>query len=418
MPDTVEALFQQHHDAVHAAIKAQGDKLGVEIEKIGKDVDKVTNKLAGMISVGGSGGVDMSAAPAPAIEGYPMIMSSARAARRWPVDRAALKQARLELGKFARAGNAGLDINAMSVGSNPDGGYLVDAVISATINQKLFDATAMRQISRVETIAAGDSFTEPNDFSDVGATWVGESTPRSNTTGPQLGKLNVPVEEVYANIPVTQRLLDDSAYDIGAYLEAKVVDKFGRTEGTAYLAGTGINQPRGLLTYPTSTANDASRPVGTIQYVPTGASGAFKTGDSPPDAADCLKTLVWSLRAPYRKGAVFLMNSNTASEVDKLKDAQGRYLWRESVSADVPPTLLGYPVIMDDVAMPDISANSYSIAFGNMMRAYVIVDKVFGTRLLRDPFSDTPNVVFKWYRRTGGGLQNSEAAKLLKFAAS
>jgi HK97 family phage major capsid protein len=416
MPENIEALFAQHHETVKAAIATQGEKLGGEIEKIGKDVDAMTTRMAGMVAAGG-GGPDWSGAPV-AIEGFPQITSSARAAHRWPVDRGVLKQARAALGRFARGGNAGLDANAMSVNPDPSGGFLVDAVVSATINQKLFDQTAMRQISRVETIVAGDRFEEPNDFSDVGALWVNESTPRANTDGPSIGKLSVPVEEEYAWIPVSQRLLDDSAYDIGAYLEGKVVDKFGRTEGTAYLQGTGIDQPRGVLTYPTSTANDASRPLGTIQYTPTGASGGFKTGDSPPDGGDCLKALVWSLRAPYRKGAVFLMNSNTASVIDQMKDGLGRYIWRESLSADVPPTLMGYPVIYDDTAMPDIGAASYAVAFGNFQRAYLIVDKVFGTRLLRDPFSQTPNTIFKWYRRTGGGLQNSEAVKLLKFSAS
>jgi HK97 family phage major capsid protein len=388
---------------------------GRRLEAVEADIDRLTNARAAQIaSIGG----DFSAPPAPAIEGFPQIVSSARAARRSPIDARALKQGRGALGKFARAGLAGLDVNAMSVGSNPDGGYTVDPVISTIINQKLFDQTAMRQLARIETISAGDRFEEPNDFSDVDAVWVGEQTPRTQTAGPSLGKLSVSVNEEYALIPVTQRLLDDSDYDIGAYLEGKVADKFGRTEGTAYISGDGIEKPRGFLTMNVSTEKDGVRPVGTIQYVATGASGGFKIGDSPPDSADCLKSLVWSLRAPYRKGAVFLMNSATASQVDQLKDGMGQYLWRTSMIADAPPTLLGYPVVIDDTAMPDIGANSFAIAFGNFQKAYIIVDKVQGTMLLRDPFTSKPNVLFFWYRRTGGAVQNSEAVKLLKFATS
>jgi HK97 family phage major capsid protein len=127
--------------------------------------------------------------------------------------------------------------------------------------------------------------------------------------------------------------------------------------------------------------------------------------------------LVWGLRAPYRSGAQFLLNSNTANAVDKLRaTTTGEYMWRNSMASGVPDTLLGYPVSFDE-AVPDIGMLSTPILFGNFKLAYLIVDKP-GIRMLRDPYTSKPNVLFYAYRRVGGGVANSEAVKVLKIATS
>jgi HK97 family phage major capsid protein len=229
--------------------------------------------------------------------------------------------------------------------------------------------------------------------------------------------LTVPLHEVYAMPPVTQALLDMAGFDLGNWLLNKIIDRFGRDEGSSFLAGDGVGKPRGMMSYPTSTAADDTRPWGTVQYMPTGASGAFKTGSTPPDSGDCLRDLTWKLRTPYRQGASWLMNSNTIAQIDKIKDGQGNYLFRPSMTAGAPSSLLGYPVEIDDVAMPDIAANSLSIAFGNFQKAYVIIDRI-GIKLLVDPFSSKSLVLYYAYKRVGGGLSNSEAVKFLKFSVS
>ena len=111
-----------------------------------------------------------------------------------------------------------------------------------------------------------------------------------------------------------------------------------------------------------------------------------------------------------------MMNRTTESVIRKFKDSTGNYIWQPGTTAGQPPTLLGYPVAEAD-DMPDIAANSYSVAFGDFARGYLIVDRV-GVRVLRDPYSAKPYVLFYTTKRVGGGVQNFEAIKLMKFAAS
>ncbi|NNM71422.1 phage major capsid protein [Enterovirga aerilata] len=311
------------------------------------------------------------------------------------------------LATFARRGDDA-ELKAMSVGSDPDGGFLVHPVLSSRMTKRLFDTTPMRQLARVETITQGDAFEEPLDLDDVGATWVGETESRPETSTPQVGILRIPLEEIYANPKVTQRLLDDSGFDIGGWLEGKISDRFGRTEGASFVTGDGVKKPRGFLSYGTSAQKDGSRPWSSLQTVPSGHATEI--------TADGLKDLTWSLRAPYRQGAGWLMNTNTAARIDKLKDSSGAYIWRDSMIAGAPPMLLNYPVTFSE-DMPDVVAGAVPIAFGNFKLGYIIVDRA-GIKWLRDPFSAKPYVMFYAYKRVGGGLANSEAIKLLLVSAS
>lgn len=316
---------------------------------------------------------------------------------------------------YARTGDEGgfADVRAqMSVGSDPDGGYTVSPATGDAIQKKLFDVSPIARLARRVTITEGDAFEEPWDESDTGAEWVGETQSRPALDSTKLKMLKVPVHEIYTNQVVTQRLLDDSNYDLGAWIEMKIADKFARAEGAAMMAGDGILKPRGLLTYDTALTEDASRPWGTIQHVNTGTSGGF---GAAPAGSDSLMDLVYSLRAPYRPAARFLMNLSTAGVVRKLKDADGRYMWADAREGQ-PPTLAGFPVELDE-EMPDIGANSLSIAFGDFQQAYLMVQKP-GLRMLRDPYTNKPNVVLYAYRRVGGGLANSEAVKLLRFGTA
>lgn len=188
--------------------------------------------------------------------------------------------------------------------------------------------------------------------------------------------------------------------------------EFARAEGVAFVSGTGVAQPKGFLTYPVATAGDGTRPFGTLQYVASGAAGAF-VASNPQDR---LIDLVHSLRAPYRQGAVWVMNSTTMATVRKFKDSTGDFIWKPGLSEGTAPTLLGYPVVEVD-AMPDPSANSLSIGFGQFRSAYVIADRG-ETAVLRDPYSNKPFVHFYATRRVGGALVNSEALKLMRFSAS
>lgn len=313
------------------------------------------------------------------------------------------------LARFVRSGEDH-ELKSMSVGSDPDGGYFVLPAQSQTMTTRLYEMSPMRRLARLETITAGDKFEEIDDRGEATATWVGETASRASGATPNLGKIVIPVHEIYALQPVTQKLLDDTDRDLGAWISDKITDKFGHSEGTAFITGDGILKPQGLLTYETNTDADETRTAGKIQHVVSGNASGFPASN----AADVLKTLLWKLRAPYRSGASWVMNSNTAATVDKFKNGQGDYIWRDGMTAGSPPSLLGYPVELDE-NMPDIGGGNYPIAFGNMELAYIIVEKA-GVKMLRDPFTDKPNVLFYAYRRVGGGLANDDAVKLLKIS--
>ncbi len=322
-----------------------------------------------------------------------------------------IKAARKALSVFASAGNDAA-LKAMSTGSDPDGGYLVVPQISNQINRKVFDVSPVARLARRILIDHADSYEEPIDASDIGANWVGELDPRPSSSTSQLKYLSIPLSEISTNQLVTQKLLDTSGYDLGGWIEDKIADKFARTEGRAFINGDGVGKPLGLLAGPLASTADGVRDWFTIQYVATGVDADW----APTTKGDKLVDLAYSLRAPYRANACWLMNRSTAGAVRKFKDGQGNYLWSDGLAAGAPASLLGFPVEIDE-QMPDIASNSLSVAFGDFSQAYTIVEMP-GLKLLRDPFSSKPNVQLYAYRRVGGGLSNGEAVKLLKFGVS
>jgi HK97 family phage major capsid protein len=314
------------------------------------------------------------------------------------------------LAAFIRTGDE-TQVKAMSVGSDPDGGYLVTPALSDAMITRAFDVSPIGRLARRVTIGTGDSLEVPIDAADIGATWVGEATPRPPTDTAQIATLRIPLNEIYALQVVTQRLLDDARFDVAAWIETKIRDRFARSFGQAFVAGDGVSRPRGLLTYPTSTAGDATRPWGVIQHVNTGHASGFIAPTTSASPLDCLIELSHSLRAPYRNDARWLMSRATAGIVRRLKDSEGRHVWTDPATGQ-PATLLGHPVLIDE-EFPDISAGNYPIAFGDFSQAYLIVERP-GLRLLRDPYSSKPSVAVYAYARVGGGLANSEAVKLLR----
>lgn len=313
---------------------------------------------------------------------------------------------------FARRG----DIQAsMSVGSDPDGGYALPQEIDDEIDKLLLNQSPMRRICKVVPISTPDY----HKLVNLGGTtsgWVGETDARPGTSTPQLSKLTPYMGEIYANPAATQQSLDDLGFDVAAFLTEGIAEEFSAQEGEAFLIGDGNKKPKGLLTYATSTDNDAARAFGTLQHVTTADAAGFITPTATASPADCLVNLLYSVRKPYRQGSVWLMNSNTLAVVSKFKDAvNGLPIWQRGLADGQPSTLLGYP-IEEDENMPDIGAGALPIAFGNFKKAYTIVDRI-GVRTLRDPFTNKPYVNFYSTKRIGGMLVNSQAVKLLKISA-
>jgi HK97 family phage major capsid protein len=300
---------------------------------------------------------------------------------------------------------------AMSTGSDTDGGYTVIPEIETTIDQVVKQISPMRQIATIRPIGTLEYKKLVNQHG-TNSGWVGETQARTQTQGSQLSELKFPVMEVYAEPAASQGLLDDSFTDIGAWLAGEVQLEFAQKEGGAFIVGDGVNKPSGFLgAYP--VVADASYVWGKIGYVPTTATGAFAT----TGPADALVTLYHTINTAYRNNASFLANRKTLGTIRTLKDGQGNYLLNMVLQPEgFVESIFGRPAIeMPD--MPDIAANSLSVAFGDFKRGYLIVDRV-GIRVLRDAYTNKPFVLFYTTKRVGGGVQNFEAIKLLKFSVS
>ncbi|QGM93553.1 phage major capsid protein [Methylocystis rosea] len=314
---------------------------------------------------------------------------------------------------YMRSGEASglkaLEAKALSRGSGPDGGYLVPLPTEREVLRRLAKFSPIRAISSVREIS-GASLRRAFSTTGPAAGWVAESDPRPQTNNQQLADMTFPAMELYAMPAATQALLDDAVVDIEQWIAEEVQTAFAEQEGAAFVSGDGVNKPKGFLSY-TSVA-DASWSWGNIGYVATGAAGAFAASDP----SDALVNLVYALRAGFRQNGKFVMGRRAQSLVRQFKTTTGDYIWAPPATADAGASLMNFPVIEAE-DMPDPAANSLSIAFGDFERGYVVVDRV-GIRVLRDPYSAKPYVLFYTTKRVGGGVQNFEAIKLLKFAAS
>jgi HK97 family phage major capsid protein len=311
---------------------------------------------------------------------------------------------------YVRAGESAglkrLEAKALSAGSGPDGGYLVPQTLERTVLARLAQVSPIRSIASVQQIS-GAQYKRAASVGAPATGWVAETAPRPGTDGPVLAEIAFPAMELYAMPAATQTLLDDAVVDLDAWLSAEVEMAFAEQEGVAFVAGNGASRPRGFLSYDT-VANAAWTP-GKLGCVATGAAGAFPQSNP----SDVLFDLVYALRAAYRQNAGFVMSRRTQSAIRKFKDAQGNYLWHPPLTAAQSATLIGFPVTEAE-AMPEIAAGSLSVAFGDFRRGYLVVDRT-GLRVLRDPYSAKPYVLFYTTKRVGGGVQDFDAIKVLKF---
>jgi HK97 family phage major capsid protein len=301
----------------------------------------------------------------------------------------------------------------LSVGTDPAGGYLVTPDTSGRMVQKVYETSPMRQLCSVVQIGT-DSLEGPIDNQEADAQWIGEQQTRNQTDAPKLGMWKIPVNELYAYPTVTQKLLEDAKVDVEAWLANKASAKMGRKENTAFVAGTGELQPRGILSYSYAATADATRAWGTFEQVLTGTNASFGTGTN---GGDVLLSLIFALKAAYRANAKFLMARKTMSGVRKIKDGQGNYLTALRLADNyLVETIFGFPVV-DGEDMPDYSTGTpLAIAFGDFAEAYTIVDRL-GIFVVRDNITQPGFVKYHMRKRTGGGALNFEALKFLKFSA-
>ena len=294
---------------------------------------------------------------------------------------------------------------AMSAGSAGDGGYLTPTEWDRIINKALVNVSPLRRIADVVPTSVRAYSTLWNTGA-WGSGWVGETAARPQTSTANLAPVVYDNGEIYAMPAITQQLLDDAEFKIEQWIADEIADTFAKQEGIAFISGDGVNKPRGLLTYVAGGASDNRHPGGNLAVSNSGAAAALE-----PDG---LIRFAYSLPAPYRNGASWLMNSNTAASVALLKDGQGAYLWRPGIIIGQPPTLLGYAVEIDE-NMPNVASGALPIAFGNFKSGYLINDRI-GQRILRDPHTAKPYVLFYITKRVGGGVKDPNAIRLLKIA--
>lgn len=305
--------------------------------------------------------------------------------------------------RFIRTGDETALLEAKSLSSTDgDGGYVAPIETESRIDQVLEEASPMRRIATVRKIGAG-LFRKPVSTSAALAGWAGESDARPETAAPNLKLLEFPAGELYAMPAATQALLDDSVADVDRWLAEEVRDVFAAQETAAFVGGDGVNKPRGFLSYQSGAE--------ALQEVATGVAGDFVSGDQ----YDTLLALTYTLKSRYRPGGSFVMNRRTLSAIRTIKDADGNYIWSPGQQGGSPSQLLGYPVIEAE-DMPDMASEGFGVAFGDFRRGYLIADRQ-GVRVLRDPYSAKPYVLFYTTKRVGGGVQDKDAIALLKFSS-
>lgn len=297
---------------------------------------------------------------------------------------------------------------AMSIGSAPDGGYLAPVEWDRSITEEIRTESPIRANSEVITIT-GQGFTRLWASGAPGSGWVGETAARPQTTTPQFAPLAFGVGEIYANPAITQQALDDAAIDLEAWLGGQVRQEFSRQENIAFLSGNGTNMPDGLLTYITGGTNAATHPEGAIELATDAPLGGVD--------GDTLINMLYGVGSEYvTTNSKWFMNRLTIGSVRLLKDQNDQYIWQAGLSAGEPSLLLSHPIV--EVPGLDLPGAGNTIAlFGDMRRTYLVIDRI-GIRVLRDPYTNKPYVMFYTTKRVGGGVQDPRFMKALNQAAT
>ena len=298
---------------------------------------------------------------------------------------------------------------ALSIGVAADGGYVVPPETETEITRLMTAVSPIRAIAGIRQVSAA-VYKRPISVTGPATGWVGETAARPTTNSQTLAELSYPTMELYAMPAATSAFLDDAAVDVGQWIADEVNAAFAAQETTAFVSGNGVNKPTGFLA--ATTVAESSWSWSNLGYIATGSAGALPASN----ASDVLIDLVYALKAGYRQNATWVMNRKVQGALRKLKDADDNYLWQPALTADGKARLMGFDLVEAE-DMPNIAANSLSIAFGDFKRGYLIVDRQ-GVSVLRDPFSSKPYVLFYTTKRVGGGIADYDAIKLLKFAAS
>lgn len=295
------------------------------------------------------------------------------------------------------------ETRALTTATGADGGYTVIPELDKEIMRQLSDESVMRQISTVKTISSN----EYKKLVSVGGVTVKhgeEGQPRTETSTPKLEEVSIKLYPIYAYPKTTQEILDFSDVDILGWLSSEISDAFSETEEIDLLEGDGNKKARGFLDYPRAATGDKTRPFGTLEKMET--AGAAPTADELID-------LLFKLKSKYRKNAVWVMNSGSAAALQKLKNGNGDYIWRDRLTAGSPDTLLGRPVYYLE-NIPDATAGEPVLAVGDFKRGYYVVDHTTGVRTRPDNITEPGFYKVHTDKYLGGGVVDSRAIKVLE----
>lgn len=291
--------------------------------------------------------------------------------------------------------------------SDSDGGYLCPPEIEAEITHLANDSSVIRSLADVRQTQRNEVRMHIRvEGSD--AAWVGEDEKRKETKTPKYEDVSIPLHTVYANPSITTAVLEDADADVTAEVVNAIGESVGDKESEAFIIGDGVKKPRGILSYDFQLITKRSDfKWGKTIAVKTGTENGLNTAD-PIKAFDLAKYLV---HAKYRKGAVWIMNSDTLTILDGLRDNNGLPLVTQNFKDDTPTRFRGYGIEVDEF-MPSIDSGKPFVIFGNIHDAYAIRDRK-GLTMIRNPYSEPGFITFPTEKRVGGGVKNFQAYSVI-----
>ncbi|GAB6170816.1 phage major capsid protein [Paradesulfitobacterium aromaticivorans] len=284
-------------------------------------------------------------------------------------------------------------MNALQVGTDSEGGYLVPDEFERTLVQALEEENIFRTLAKIIQTSSGDRKI-PVVTTHGSASWLDEEElyPESDEV---FGQTSIGAYKLGTFIKVSDELLNDSVFDLQSYISTEFARRIGHKEEEAFFVGDGSGKPTGIFAA-----------TGGAQLGVTAASATAITVDEVID-------LFYSLKAPYRKKAVFVMNDATVKAIRKLKDGQGQYLWQPSLTAGAPDTILNRPVYTS-AYVPSIEAGAKTIAFGDFGYYWIADRQGRSFKRLNELFATTGQVGFMATQRVDGKLILTEAIKVLQ----
>ena len=283
-------------------------------------------------------------------------------------------------------------MDALKIGSDAEGGYLVPDEYEKTLIEGLEEENIFRKIAKVINTSSGDRKI-PVVATKGTASWVDEEG-LINESDDTFGQVSIGAYKLGTLIKVSEELLNDSVFDLEDYISTEFARRIGSREEDAFFNGDGVGKPTGIF-----------NATGGAEIGVTSASATAITADELID-------LFYSLKAPYRKNAVWVLNDATVKAIRKLKDNNGNYLWQPAITANTPDTILGKPVFTSSY-VPTIGAGAKSIAFGDFTYYWVADRQARSFKRLNELYAATGQVGFMATQRVDGKLILPEAIKVL-----